>query len=120
MSDKLPQAICGSDDKTLKIGDAERPCYVLEDDRRVLALRSRIKALGMAYGGPRISGVLRLTSFVTSELIVGLSTPILFKTNCGITAHGYEAQVLADICEAVLAARTQGKLQKQQMHIAKQ
>ena len=35
-------------------------------------------------------------------------------------AYGYEASVLVELCEAVLTARAEGKLQRQQDHIAKQ
>lgn len=48
------------------------------------------------------------------------SNPIKFITPDGLLAYGYEATVLADICEAVLAARNAGALQKQQEHIALQ
>lgn len=41
-----------------------------------------------------------------------------FRTPKGAIAYGYEATVLADICEAILAARKAGVLQKQQNHIA--
>jgi len=46
--------------------------------------------------------------------------PVKFKTPAGNVAYGYEATVLADICEAVLAARRGGHLMKQQEHIAAQ
>ena len=37
MPEKIINAIYGAADKPLKIGNVEIPCYVLEDDRRVLA-----------------------------------------------------------------------------------
>ena len=36
----------------------------------------------------------------------------------GTAAYGYPATVLADICDAVIAARNAGALQRQQLHIA--
>jgi hypothetical protein len=62
----------------------------------------------------------RLKPFVSSELILRTAEPIKFRTERGNLAYGYEATILHDICEAVLAAREAGVLQKQQMHIAKQ
>jgi hypothetical protein len=48
------------------------------------------------------------------------ANPIKFRTPNGNVAYGYEATILADICDAVLQARAEGKLQKQQEHIARQ
>ena len=51
MSTKVPIAICGAPDKPLKIGkDIEIPCYVLENEKRVLVLSGMIKALDMKPG----------------------------------------------------------------------
>jgi hypothetical protein len=60
----------------------------------------------------------RLKDFVSEHLLEVTNKPIKFKTPNGNIAYGYEATVLADICEAVLAAREAGLLQKQQEHIA--
>ena len=60
----------------------------------------------------------RLKTFISEHLRSVTENPIKFITPDGLLAYGYEATVLADICEAVLAARTAGLLQKQQMHIA--
>ncbi len=43
---KLPQAICGSPDRPLRIGDAELQCYVLSDGTRVLSQGGFLGALG--------------------------------------------------------------------------
>lgn len=123
------KATHGDADHPLRIGDAEIPCYVLEDGRRVLNQSSLVGAIGMSHGGSYSRGgdrlakfVLqdRLKSFVSQELIDRTAKPIKFKTPAGNIAYGYEATVLADICEAVLAARRDGKLMKQQEHIAMQ
>lgn len=47
-----------------------------------------------------------------------IKDPIIFQTTHGSRAYGYEATVLADICDAVLEARKQDKLHYQQVHIA--
>lgn len=129
MSESIVQATHGSLDKPLKIGDTEIPCYVLEDDRRVLVQRGVVSALGMARGGSANSGGDRLakfaagkalSSYVSADLRQVTEGPIKFRTPNGAVAHGYEATVLADLCDAVLEARSDGKLQKQQEHIAKQ
>ncbi len=123
----LPKATHGSADHPLKIGDLEIPCYVLNDGRRVLHQRGMVKSLGMARGGSSKGGGDRLHHFVlgkalepyvSDELKEVTTNPIMFRTQRGMLAYGYEAQILADICEAVLAARHDGALQKQQLHIA--
>lgn len=126
-SGEIKTATHGSADHPLRIGDIEIPCYVLEDERRVVVQSGMIAALGMTKGGSSHRGGTRLAKFVTSrtlgpfasELVrQGTQEPILFRTPSGNTALGFEATILADICDAVLAARKDGKLQKQQEHIA--
>lgn len=126
---KLPKATHGGEDHPLKIGDLEIPCYVLEDGRRVLAQRGMVSALGMSRGGSSKGGGDRLAHFVGgkalepfigTELRSAIETPIQFKTPSGMAANAYDAQILADICEAVLKARADNRLQKQQQHIAQQ
>jgi len=126
---ELPRATHGKDDHPLKIGDIEIPCYVLEDGRRVLAQRGMVSALGMSRGGSSKGGGDRLAIFVggkalepfiNAELRSVIEKPIQFKTPAGMVANAYDAQILADICEAVLKARESSKLQKQQLHIAHQ
>lgn len=123
----IKKATHGSPDHPLKIGDVEIPCYVLEDETRVLSQSGVIAALGMKYGS-RPGGTDRLGSFlsgktispfVTADLLALIEKPIKFKhPGGGNLAYGFPATILADICDAVLAARTDGKLQKQQEHIA--
>lgn len=126
---KLPRATHGKDDHPLRIGDIEIPCYVLEDGRRVLAQRGMVAALGMSRGGSSKGGGDRLAHFVGGkalepfigdELREVINSPIQFVTPSGGVANAYDAQMLADICEAVLNARQQDRLQKQQAHIAQQ
>lgn len=58
--------------------------------------------------------------FVPQHVIEATQSPIKFKAPNGVASYGYEAIILADICEAVLAAREAGVLQMwQQGHIAR-
>lgn len=128
-SGDVPKATHGSQDHPLKIGDLEIPCYVLADGRRILHQRGMVSSLGMARGSSAGSGGDRLAKFVfgkgiepfiSDNLRAVTGDPIKFRIPNGGIAYGYEAQVLADICDAVLAARKAGALQKQQLHIAEQ
>jgi hypothetical protein len=125
---EVAQATHGSPDRPLRIGDIEIPCYVLKDGRRVVVQAGMIVALGMSKGGSSHRGGTRLAKFAAGErlkpfapsnLIERTQEPIKFRTPSGNLAFGFEATVLADLCEAVLAARSAGVLQKQQEHVAK-
>ena len=72
-------------------------------------------------GGDRLAKFVAtkaLNPFVSNELAQVIKIPIIFQTTNGSRAYGYEATVLADLCDAVLEARKQGKLHYQQEHIA--
>ena len=126
--DDVVQATHGSPDSPLRIGELEIPCYVLADGRRVLAQRGVIGALGMSVGGSsqgrdrlaKFVGQNRIKPFADQKLHPGTLSPIEFRTPDGRRILGYEATVLPDICDAVLAARKAEKLQRQQLHIAEQ
>jgi hypothetical protein len=47
-----------------------------------------------------------------------ITNPIKFRAPSGSAAYGYEATILVKLCDAVLAARREGKLHYQQAHIA--
>ncbi len=126
----LPKAEFGDDSRPLKIGDIEIPCYVLEDERRVLTFSGMQDALRMAKGGSEVAGMnrfelfasrKRIKPFVSNELMERIGQPIVFISPSGGRSYGYEAEVLVEICEAVLAARaSEVGIQGQQQAIAHQ
>lgn len=110
----LPKATHGDDDHPLRIGEIEIPCYVLEDERRVLAQRGMYVGLALTRGGTkgrgdRLSnfvGSKPISTYVSNDLLAALKSPIRFlPPHGGVPAYGYEATVLADICDSVLEAR---------------
>lgn len=124
--EEVTEAICGSRDNPLTIGEYEIECYVLEDGTRVITQGSFLRALGRhervrrtgtEEGLPPIVQGKALKSFVSDELI-SRATPIPFRTPAGSKALGYNAELLPDICEVFLAARTAGSLPQNQHHIA--
>lgn len=74
------------------------------------------------------SGEQRLAAFIdglsqkgveTKDLAARIRSPIQFRApGGGRSVYGFEATILADICDAVLAARKADALQRQQQHIA--
>ncbi len=116
----------GSPDKPIRIADIEVPCYVLEDDRRVIATNGVLDTLHMARGGAMVRGMNRLELFaaqnrlkpyVSNELLARIADPIRFRIGNN-TTHGFESDVLIDLAEAVIKADNAGALQKQQAVIA--
>ncbi len=127
---QIPQATHGSPDHPLKIGQLEIPCYVLEDGKRVLVQNGMLKALDISQGtadkrgrGSRLAKFVdtkAISPFAGEKLVDAIQNPIRFRTPAGGEAYGYEATILADLCDAVLEARKEGKLHIQQSHIGEQ
>jgi hypothetical protein len=123
----LPKATHGDPDHPLRIADIEIPCYVLNDGRRVLVQNGMLVGLDMKQGtagrGPgdrlvKFIATKSINPYVPKHLEDVITNPIKFRLPAGGTAYGYEATVLADMCDLVLEARKSGKLNYQQDHIA--
>jgi hypothetical protein len=75
-------------------------------------------------GGDRLAGLLKhkmISPHISNELVLVLENPIKFThPSGGGVAYGYPATVLPEICDAILAARRAGTLQKYQEIIADQ
>ena len=122
------KVIAGAPDRPLVIGDIEIPCYVLEDETRVLSQGGFLQAIGRSRTPKAGTGGVDLTQsilaasnlkpFVSESL--GVSTkPILFLVaNSGPIAYGYPAELLPKVCVVYLEARARGKLRPPQHHIA--
>ena len=125
----LPMAEYGNNSTVLKVGDIEIPCYVLDDGRRVLSQGGLQAGIGMSKSGG-VRGEQRIVSFlrsfeskgiINSELVARCAQPIEFRVKSGgRSVYGFEAEILADICDAVLEANSRGALLPQQKHFAKQ
>ena len=135
MSKNQPlKAIAGAPDKPLVVGDIEIPCYVLEDETRVLSQQGFLRAIGRARKaragqGAQSQRVDNLPTFLSahnlkpfiSKALEGSTSPILFQVSGGKTiAYGYRAELLPEVCEVYLKARDAGMLAGNQLHIARQ
>ena len=123
------KVIAGAPDRPLVIGEIEIPCYVLEDETRVLSQRGLQSSIGLGTGGgTRRDGAPRMIAFLEStaekgidikDLTVRLKSAIEFQPPTGgRTAIAYPAVLLTDICRVVLAARRAGVLTPRQSQIA--
>jgi hypothetical protein len=126
---ELPEVAYGSPDRPLRIGVLEIPVYVLSDQKRVIVQSGMMTALDMSQGtagrgeGDRIAKFIATKSinpYIHKDLASLITNPVKFKLRSGNVAYGYEATVLADLCDVVLEARRKGKLNYQQHHIADQ
>ena len=128
----LPKTVAGAEDKPLIIGDIRIPCYVLEDETRVITERGMYGALGTTSGGysgsaidsasiPRIAKSKWLQPYVSADLQKILSSRIEFiPPHGGRTAYGCPAEAFVDLCEAILKARDSGTDLSQQSTIVRQ
>ena len=114
----------------LRLGAAEIPCFVLEDGRRVLSQTAMVNSLGMSPSGATARpgqashrmavfvGSESLDAFVPNDLAHRIDEPIRFLSPRATPAYGYEATILADVCDVILAARRAGTLKPNQQHVA--
>jgi hypothetical protein len=114
----------------LRLGDGtELPCYVLEDQTRVLARIQFIQAIGRKgkpKGGRKYDDEFNLPVFLTAtnlkpfipDDLLENSAPIPFLTPNGVLAIGYKAEFLPEVCGVFMDAETAGALAKNQIHIA--
>lgn len=105
-------------------------CYVLDDEAKtaVISQTGMGAALGLAARGnalPRfISGKI-MSEYVGAHLIEKIGNTLKFQWDGGgahplIEVNGYDVTLLIDICQAVIKADDDNKLQKQQKNVAKQ
>ena len=126
MTTKALKTIAGAPDRPLVIGDIEIPCYVLEDETRVLSQRGFLGAIGRsvsrpASGGEQLPAFLaseRLKPFISNELAAATKAVEFQPPDGGRSAYGYRATMLPQVCEVYLKARDASALAASQRHIA--
>lgn len=120
----LLKATHGANEKPLIIGDIKIPCFVLSDGKRVLLQKEMANSMGFVTpSATKLTALVNkrfLDGMLSESTIQSLAHPIKFKTPSGSIAHGYEASILVDICEAFLKAKDAGNLAKSQERIAHQ
>lgn len=102
----------------MAVGNLELDCYVLADGRRVFHKRGMARSLGMkSEGGNVFMRAMRrkgLGSQLGPILAEKIQNPINFKPLTQDLGHGYEAEVLVDVCKAVVRAAENDLLTKSQ------
>lgn len=130
-SRSVSEAVCGSPEQPLRIGEIEIECYVLDDGRRVLTQASFLQALGRhrkanvrreGGGEEQLPAILQgkaINPYISPE-VREKSRPITFKLPNGGRASGYDAELLPAVCEIYLQANDDIALPKNQEHVARQ
>ena len=97
-------------------------CYVLNDPTKtaVISQRGMGQAIGLSKRGDRLAvfaGSKTMDDYIGRELREKLANPLVFQRKgaaaenaVGAVAHGYDATILIDLCNAIIAARQDGKL----------
>lgn len=108
------------------VSDIEIAWYGLDDRRRVVVQGGMMTALDMSQGtagrgaGDRRAKFINTKSMrpcIPNKLAYLIIEPVIFRVQRGSVAYGDEATALADLCDAVLAARKDGRLNYQQERI---
>jgi len=104
----------------LKLGDVVVPCYVTQEGQRLISGRAMQDALNLVDNVPGKAerAGSRLSRLLSNKKI----NPLIFKGKSadhfspvkarwqGTVIHGYNGEMLVDICEGMLEARTAGVL----------
>jgi hypothetical protein len=97
-------------------------CYVLDDLQKtaVISQRGMGQAIGLSKRGDRLivfSESKNMAEYIGRELMEKIQNPIIFQwvkaaadNQISEKFHGYDVTILVDLCRAILAAKTDGKL----------
>ena len=124
---KTLKIVAGTPDRPLSIGEISIPCYVLEDETRVLSQRGVFASLKAARGGskshcegddelPGFANQKWLKPFLKGDLVMAMKNPILFQLS-GSNAFGYPATMLVELCDAIIEAERKGRTTDRQQQI---
>jgi hypothetical protein len=96
-------------------------CHVLDDPGKtaVISQRGMGQAMGFSKRGDRLQSFVNskaMANYIGRDLREKLENPLVFQQKGAAagsavqTAHGYDAAILIDICNSILAAKAGGKL----------
>lgn len=104
---------------TLQLGELELECHVLSDGRRALTQREVVRAISGGRESGNLGRYLERNPLTANDFRAG---PVIRFTIPGtnLTAMGYEATLLIEICDRYLMAREQKLLKGRQYNLAAQ
>ena len=123
LEDYLLKVIAGHPDHPLVIGDIHIPCFVLEDETRVLTQRGLYQAIspeGSTSGAQIIRFWTRnwINPFVSDDLTLVLKSPIPFAWTTK-RMLGYPSELLPDLCSSIMNAHVAGATTTRQASIVR-
>ena len=103
------------------IGERELNCAVLEDGTRILSKAAIFMAFGRTKRGrmkneirvpnmPSFIDAKNLQPFISEDLSMVLTNPIVYLTKNGKEAEGFKAEILPLLCDVYLTARDNSAL----------
>ncbi len=101
----------------LSLGEIKLSCFVTGDGERFISGRSMTTAIGMkgrGQGMQRISANSTLKPFMNNALVMAIEQPVEITGKTSKPVHGYRAEILADLCDAILEARKADALKTEQ------
>jgi hypothetical protein len=110
---------CASHEGTLNLaGWKNIPCWVLEDERRIISQNSFMGIIGLRSNfNIKIGEVIRsildtknLRSNTVNLFVQTVENPIKFLNAGQIQSYGYDGEIIIDYCNAILYARRAGSL----------
>jgi P63C domain len=102
---------------TVRIGDMDIECHVLNDERRVFTQREVVKVLSHGREGGNLARYLERNPLFTNQFSAGPTVDFKIPGSPTI-GNGYEAILLIEICELYLEARRQKLLKPSQQKLA--
>lgn len=103
----------------LTIGDIDLEVHVLNNLKRVLTQREVVRVISGGRESGNLGRYLERNPLTANNFDLGPT--LQFKIpGTGLTANGFEATVLVEICQKYLEAREQGLLRGRQLLLAKQ
>jgi hypothetical protein len=104
---------------TLKMGDLELECHVLDNFKRVLTQREVVRAISGGRESGNLSRYLERNPLTAKNFSAGPVIPFAVPGS-NVTAMGYEATLLIEICDKYLEARDKKLLRGRQYNLAAQ
>jgi hypothetical protein len=104
---------------TLKIGELDLECHVLNDGRRVFTQREMVRILSTGRESGNLASYLDNNPLINKELMLGAAFQFRVP-GTQYLGNGYEATHLVDICDKYMEADSQGLLKSNQLKLAKQ
>lgn len=103
----------------IQLGELELECHVLNDFKRVLTQREVVRAISGGRESGNLGRYLDRNPLTANDFDPGPVIPFTIPGS-NITALGYEATLLIEICDKYLQARDMGLLKGRQHNLAKQ